>query len=430
MKFTVVISVLNIDDSLEICIGSVLNSNSDEKFEIENEVILILPNIFPNKDIEKLDCLLDKYRDVSIIKSDNDNLGDLRNNAIKNATGDYIVFINSFEYFDNSTIKNYYNECIENNLDIINVDYKFLVQNTEKKYSIFSRKKCIKNDIFNGSDFYNITTKKEVFCDDLSTYIYKRKFLMDNDLYFYDNFSNDTYLFITKSLINAYRVKYIHDTSLIKNVNEIYGVEYYKKYNNIENEFKRTEELLNLLNESIYLGIINELLRLYYDMINFMDKNINYNVLSGLYNNLQRIHYYNLDKNISEDIRLDIILNNFKLYKSIQFKKTEKLHKKYCDNLYLLNQIMNNNKSKEFMDDDMYYEVYKFLKDYEVYGRFINYEYIEKILFDYRNGKETLVKDINTYIKKLQRDLETCIDPDIELYFDIEDKIAEIINNL
>ena len=426
MKFSIIVSVLNIDDSLEICIESILNN----KFDEENEIILAIPNIFSIDEKENLDSLIKKYNNLSVINSETDNLNELRNSAIKNAIGDYIVFINSFEYFDNNSLKIYYEECIENNIDVLSVDYKLLVQNTEKKYSIFSRKKCIKNDIFTGCKFYNYTTKKEVFCDDLSTYIYNKNFLIDNSIYFDEDFVNDTYLFITNSLIAANRVKYSNYTFLIKNVDEAYGTRYYKKYNNIENELKRIDIVLKLLNDNTIIGITNGVLRLYYDIINFIEKNTDYNVLLNLYDNLQKLNLYSVDKDIPENIKIDIMYNNFNLYKSIQLKRTEKLHKKYCDNLYLLNQIMNKNKDKQFMDEMMYNELYDFLKDYEVYNRFINYENIENMLFEYKNGNNVLVKDINSNIKKLQRDLETCIDPDIELYFDIEDKIAEIINSL
>lgn len=93
MKISVIIPVYNVEDYLAQCIESVLMQSYNNL-----EVLLINDG---STDNSKVICenYAQKYRCIKLINKENGGLSDARNVRILNATGDYLIFIDSDDYW-------------------------------------------------------------------------------------------------------------------------------------------------------------------------------------------------------------------------------------------------------------------------------------------------------------------------------------------
>lgn len=137
MKISVIIPVYNVYDYLDKCLSSLVNQ-TDTNFEV------IIVNDGSTDDSQKI---IDKYVSEnanmhSYIK-ENGGLASARNYGLKKATGDYILFLDSDDYYELNTIEVLKKEA-QNDDDIITFQMyidennKITEQNIEMEEFVFS----------------------------------------------------------------------------------------------------------------------------------------------------------------------------------------------------------------------------------------------------------------------------------------------------
>ena len=194
MKISVIIPVYNVEKYLEECLNSVIN-------QTYSNIEIICVNNCSTDDCEKI---LEKYRQnddrIILIKTKkNVGLGLSRNEGIKLATGDYVHVLDSDDFLE----INAYNEIInsiENNPDIIYFCHRILNDETGKiegekrvkeHYTIgINSKEFLLNNIVNWDNY--------AWCK-----LYKKDFLLKNNLYYNDYRCYEDLEYSFKCLINA-----------------------------------------------------------------------------------------------------------------------------------------------------------------------------------------------------------------------------------
>lgn len=99
MKYSIIIPVYNVEKYLENCINSILNQTY-KNFE------LILVNDGSSDSSGEICNKYKKLKNIKIIHKKNRGASDARNNGIKLATGDYVIFVDGDDYL-------YNNRCLE-----------------------------------------------------------------------------------------------------------------------------------------------------------------------------------------------------------------------------------------------------------------------------------------------------------------------------
>lgn len=129
MKISAIVPVYNSENYVGRCIESVLSQTYQdwELILVDDGSIDISLRIL--RDYEKKDCR------IKVIHQDNKGPGMARNNGIKYATGEFVVFLDSDDYIDKDYFK-LLNEKGKNSdvvfIDVLQVDFKLKVLKEEK----------------------------------------------------------------------------------------------------------------------------------------------------------------------------------------------------------------------------------------------------------------------------------------------------------
>ena len=136
-KVSVVVPVYNTDKFLKRCIDSIINQTLTDI-----EIIIVDDGSKP--ECAKLCDELKKTDDrIKVIHKENGGLGFARNTGIKEATGEYIGFVDSDDYIDLKMYEALYNKAVSNDADLVISGICFVGG------SIFSKEdECIKKSYF------------------------------------------------------------------------------------------------------------------------------------------------------------------------------------------------------------------------------------------------------------------------------------------
>ena len=120
-KYSIVIPVYNVEKYIKRCLDSVFNQT-----EKDFEVIVINDGTKDNSmDIVK------KY-DVVIINQKNLGLSEARNNGVKKAKGEYLIFLDSDDYWDKDLLKNI-SKSLDNKPDLVRFQVQEVFEESDKK---------------------------------------------------------------------------------------------------------------------------------------------------------------------------------------------------------------------------------------------------------------------------------------------------------
>ena len=173
VKFSVIIPVYNTEKYISKCLDSVLAQTYTDL-----EVICVNDGSKDNS-AQIIDEYAKKDKRIKIINQNNQGVSVARNTGIKEAIGDYIVFVDS-----DDEIKPNMLELIsgKEDFDILVIGYNIIKNNKAKDYE--KQKKVI--DDFILSDFSkNFYFSR--FCNIICNKVFKREFLTKNNLYFEQN---------------------------------------------------------------------------------------------------------------------------------------------------------------------------------------------------------------------------------------------------
>lgn len=120
-KFSIIIPVYNVEDYIKECLDSIKKQTYKDY-----EVIVVNDGTKDNSmDIVK------KYP-VTIINQENQGLSAARNTGAKQATGEYLLFVDSDDYLEKDTLKKI-NQALTNNPDVVRFQIKEVFDNQEEK---------------------------------------------------------------------------------------------------------------------------------------------------------------------------------------------------------------------------------------------------------------------------------------------------------
>lgn len=319
MKLSIVVPAYNVEKYIERCINSMIN------YDYDYEIIIINDGSTDNT----LN-VVEKYRNlknIKIISQRNKGLSYARNVGIKNAEGEYISFIDSDDFVDLKEMINLVEEAILNKLDIIQGQMINYYNEHESSFGFYGIKPRLKNiykyKIFNGKSFLKYAVKNNNLIISACSRIYKKDFLINNKLYFYEGILHEDNEFTPKTLFYAKRVSYKNYVFYYRTHNE---GSITKNYGNI----KRFEGLLISANQIYKMYIKNKkekyIRKIYSNIFYSAHVYITNNFLKNEYKKIfeDSVIYYDIKKEILISTKLKIFLRKILPKKIIEFLRKKK----------------------------------------------------------------------------------------------------------
>ena len=205
LDLSIIIPVYNVENYLEGCIDSI------EKIRNINFEVILINDGSTDESLKTAENLVKKYRNIKLISQKNGGLSYARNTGLRNAQGKYISFIDSDDLIFADRFEKLYLETKKYNLDIgIGNHIRFInleeiIEPQKLKY-----KKLEKENVKTGIDFFDFADKKGLFSPIVCEKIYRRDFLLDNNLFFKERIIYEDVLFSHIVISKAQRVKYMN----------------------------------------------------------------------------------------------------------------------------------------------------------------------------------------------------------------------------
>lgn len=202
-KLSIIVPVYNVEKYLAKCLESLLDQTFSD-FEI-----ICINDGSTDHSLEILKDFEKKDNRIKIISQQNEGLGAARNVGIRNSTGKYLGFIDSDDFADKTLFEKAINSAERNDSDIV-------IFNVYLYYT----DSCFKT-VFRDTDFYSLLEKEGYFSGIEHTRIinsigvwdkiYKREFLLNNDIYNPEKRIYEDVLFTIKAIAKANRISVISE---------------------------------------------------------------------------------------------------------------------------------------------------------------------------------------------------------------------------
>jgi len=205
-KVSVVIPVYNVEEYLNECLDSLIGQTLSE---IE---IICVDDGSTDRSLEVLNSYAEKDHRVKVLQQKNQYAGIARNNGLQVATGEYVIFLDSDDFFSPDLLEKTYKQGIKENADIVLFNARcFDTQSGEyvDKSHYFNKRVLGNKIVFSRKDFpeklFTITTP----CP--WTKLFRKKFILEHNLQFQGlQNSNDAY-FVLCALAFADRITYVDE---------------------------------------------------------------------------------------------------------------------------------------------------------------------------------------------------------------------------
>ncbi|MDB8551639.1 glycosyltransferase [Turicibacter sanguinis] len=249
INISVIVPVYNVEDYILECLTSILNQSLKE---IE---IIVVNDGSKDKSIDRIQNLVEENSNIQVIHKENGGLSSARNEGLKYATGEYIIFIDSDDFIERDFLEKLYNEAKDEKLDIACGGFTkyFSKENYEK---ILRNDELFNTKVLSGKEFLKLQLESKNYRVEVWDDLYRREFLLENNLLFNENLLHEDEEFTPKSLLLARRVKLV----------ETYGYIYRQRDNSIMNT------KTNIRNIDSIFYIIQEFKMLYIQTNDYLER--------------------------------------------------------------------------------------------------------------------------------------------------------------
>jgi glycosyltransferase involved in cell wall biosynthesis len=178
--FSIIIPVYKVEDYLHKCVNSVLDQNFNDI-----EVILV-DDGSPDNCPKICDQFAEKDKRVKVIHKKNGGLSDARNFGIKAATGDYLLFLDSDDYWIEKDFLNKLSETIKlaSDVEIINFGWIKYYQSSNHFVPDKRNFSVIKTNDINTNENIMVLLQKDLFVASAWNKCIKRSFVVENQFFF------------------------------------------------------------------------------------------------------------------------------------------------------------------------------------------------------------------------------------------------------
>lgn len=182
MKLSIIIPLYNNEEFISDAVRSLYKQGLSEE---EFEVIIVNDGSTDNSQTH-VETLMKKYSNIRLIVQDNRGVGAARNNGLLQSKGEFVLFLDSDDYYLDWSIKEIVDLAFLHNLDLLMCNQAIHVS-ADKKFIKDDSKDFLGQSIFRdnskilkGSELLEFST----FNDGIVCTLFKTNFLLENNIFF------------------------------------------------------------------------------------------------------------------------------------------------------------------------------------------------------------------------------------------------------
>lgn len=300
-KISVIIPVYNVEEYIEKCLNSVMNQS------FKDYEVIVVDDGTRDQSIEKI-----KDYPVKIIHQKNAGLSAARNRGVREASGDYLLFLDSDDYLEKDLFKRF-SQSLKNDPDLV----RFQIQEVYSDHTIIPYQEkgfmnCSGVDAFSKICNYH-------FVENAWCYFIKRQYYTKNHFQFKEGTIHEDYGLIPLIIMKA---------KVVNSIDYI-GYNYVQRDNSIMSnvDYQKTKKKVNDFYLH-YLFLINEIDKTELDSTIFKSFAANSLILKVC--ELEGEDYQIFKKRLRKDHVFDCLLTDtlIRKIKKIIFQLSPKLGKK------------------------------------------------------------------------------------------------------
>lgn len=298
IKFSIIIPVYNVEKYLNECVESVLNQT------YKNFEIILVDDGSTDSSPQICDSYAEKDIRIKVIHKENGGLSSARNAGIENMTGDYVLFLDSDDFWDNNKALEHLSSIIaENNTDVVCYGYKEFYESTNERKNVICIPEMLFSDLSTEDQLEALLTNG-IFTSSACCKTIRTKLIFDKDIYFVENITSEDIDWSARILLNAKSFALYND--YFYNYRQRDGsITHQIKYKNLEILSNNIIKCINLA-EKVEEGRLKDLYLNYvaYQYITFLhssflcEKNDKIKYLVDKMKNYKYLLKYNLNRKV------------------------------------------------------------------------------------------------------------------------------------
>lgn len=207
-KISVIIPTYNTEQYIKECIDSILHQT------YQNFEIIVINDGSTDNTLEVLNSIKDER--IRVITIENSGQGFARNMALKEATGDYIMFIDSDDFIEPVTFEVTLNRILKDKSDLVYFDWKYYYQKTGT-YAYVSNEEFFHKKVLEKDECKELLKIQHYFTVNK---LYKKSFLLENNIKYGEKYIYEDVPFWVRVCMNANKVSLIQSPLYSVRTNE------------------------------------------------------------------------------------------------------------------------------------------------------------------------------------------------------------------
>lgn len=178
MKFSVIVPVYKVEDYLPQCVESILNQDYND-FEL-----ILVDDGSPDNCPAICDAYAQKDSRVKVIHKPNGGASDARNVGIKSAIGDYLMFVDSDDYWDSPSVFSMVSDVLEKtNSDLVRFGHKKFFS-ADNKFVLPSEREMSLYNGYSTKEILSTLVQTNMLTIAAWSMAISREFIVNNEIYF------------------------------------------------------------------------------------------------------------------------------------------------------------------------------------------------------------------------------------------------------